>query len=114
MACMLLGDLTFKNPQEVLADSVGVIYVDGKYSITSTRLVTKCKLETDNGTLKKKTRTFILTSKTKIKKINEDFTKTELKGKKKKQMIKKMNKKNPRIQFKEKKGKVSTIWIWSD
>lgn len=111
MTCMLLGTLTFQKPQEALADS-DMIQVNGKYSLTATKLVTKCKLETADSTLKKKTRTYIVTSKTEIQKVNEkDFSKTTLKGKKRKAMIKKLNKKNLTIQFKAKKGKVSLIWI---
>ena len=112
MTCMLFGTLIFQKPQEALADS-DMIQVNGKYSLTETKLVTKCKLETADSTLKKKTRTYIVTSKTKIQKVNEQrgFSKTTLKGKKRKAMIKKLNKKNLTIQFKEKNGKVSLIWI---
>lgn len=108
--CLILGGGVLQKPQKALADS-DAIQVNGKYTITSRKLVTKCKLETADATLKKKIRTYKITSKTKIQIVNDDFTKKTLKGKKRKNMIKRLNKKNLTIQFKVKKGKLKLIWI---
>lgn len=99
------------NPHMAYADASGVYQVNGKYTISATRLVTKCKLETADSTLKKKKRVYKITKKTKFQKLKNDFSKVTLKGKKRAAMIKKLQKKRVAIQFTQKKGKVTAIWI---
>lgn len=108
---LLMGMFVVQSPYEAYADSPGTYQVNGKYTITNTRLVTKCKLYTADSSLKKKTRSYKITNKTKIQTVKEDFTKVTLKGKKRAAMIKKLNKKNQTIQFKQKNGKVTVLWI---
>ena len=108
--CMLAGTAAIQAPRKVYAESADIYQVNGKYTITTKKLVTKCKLETADSTLKKKTRTYKITSKTKIQKLNGDSSKTTMKGSKRKKVIKRLNKKNEPIQFKAKKGKVIFIW----
>lgn len=110
MLSLFVGALTY-NPKMAYADAPGVYQVNGKYTISATRLVTKCKLETADSTLKKKTRTYKITKKTKFQKVKKDFSKVTLKGKKRTAMIKKLQKKRVAIQFTQKKGKVTAIWI---
>lgn len=107
MLGLIAGGIIVPRSNIVYADMPGVYQVNGEYTLTSKSLVTKCELETADDTLEKKTRTFKVTKKTKIKK---DYNKKALKGKKRTAMIKKMNKKQIRIQFTHKKGKVTAIW----
>lgn len=108
---LLTGGLAVSSPYEVHAEDPGIYQVNGKYTITSTRLVTKCKLYSADSSLKKKTRSYKITKSTKIQTVKADYSKVTLKGKKRTAMIKKLNKKNKTIQFKQKKGKVLFIWI---
>lgn len=110
--CMLMGVFTVQYPETVLADSTDIYQVNGKFTISESKLITKCRLETADNSLKKKTRVYKITSKTKIQTVNDsNYSKKTLKGNQRKKMIKKLNKKNQTIQFKEKNGVVTLIWI---
>lgn len=116
IACLLMGSLTVKSPHRAFAEATDIYRVNGKYSISNSQLITKCKLYTADKDFPKKNRVYKITSKTKIQIVTEDvggddFTRQTLKGKKRTRMIKKLNKKNQTIQFKEKNGKVIFIWI---
>ena len=106
-----LSSVMIQEPKKVSADAPDIYQVNGKYSLTTNKLVTKCKLVTADSTLKKKTRTYTITSKTKFYLVNDDYSKKQLKGNKLKKKIKSANKKNVTIQFKEKNGKVIFIWF---
>lgn len=112
ISCLLLGSLSVKPPRKASAEATDIYQVNGKYSITNSQLITKCKLYTADKDFPKKTRVYKITAKTKIQIVDEDdYTKKTLKGKKRAQMIKKLNKKNQVIQFKERNGKLIFIWI---
>ena len=110
--CLLVGGLAFHAPQKAAADELSGIYqVNGKYSISNTTLITKCALYTADEDFPKKTRVYKMTSKTKVYLSYGNGNKKTLTGKKRQQMIKKLNKKNETIQFEEKNGKVLYISV---
>lgn len=110
--CLLAGALAILPEKTAMAEARDIYQVNGKYTISDTKLVTKCRLETADSSLKKKTRVYKITSKTKIQTVNDsNFSKKTLRGSQRKKMIQKLNKKNQTIQFQAKKGVVTLIWI---
>lgn len=110
--CLLAGTFAILPGKTAMADSPDMYQVNGKYTISDTKLVTKCRLETADRSLKNKTRVYKITSKTKIQTVNDsNFSKKTLRGSQRKKMIQKLNKKNQTIQFQEKNGVVTLIWI---
>lgn len=98
--------------KKVSAEATDIYQVNGKYSLSNDKLVTKCRLETADSGLKKKTRVYKITSKTKFYQVrDDDSSKKLLKGSKLKKAIKTANKKNTTIQFKEKNGRVIFVWF---
>lgn len=97
--------------KKVSAEATDIYQVNGKYSLSNDKLITKCRLETAVGGLKKKTRVYSITSKTKFYTVDDNFKKKLLKGSKLKTAIQTANKKNVTIQFKEKNGKVLFVWF---
>jgi hypothetical protein len=95
---------------KALADgNLGVYQVNGAYSISSTQLITKCRLEGPDETLSKKTRVYTITKNTKFYEWKDYDSKKRLTGSKLKKAIKKANRKNVTFQFKAKKNKVTYI-----
>lgn len=92
------------------AEDLDVYQVNGKYTITAKKLVTYCELFTADRDFPAKKRTYQITAKTKIQKVNKDYTKTTVSKAKAKQLIRKWNKKNVTIQFKKKGNKITYIW----
>ena len=110
LLAMTICCVSFQNVREASADGFTEVYqVNGKYSLNTKKLITKCRLETADNSLKKKTRTYKITSKTKFYYYNKKEKKIRLKGKKLKKKIKKINRKNVTFQFTQKKGKVIYI-----
>lgn len=110
LICLLCGGAFLASPIRANAEATDIYQVNGKYKITNKKLVTYCKLETADKSYPKKKRTYKITSKTKFQRINEDFTKTTVKKSKVKKLIKKLNKTQMIIQFKQKDGKVTYLW----
>ena len=110
LMCLLCGGVFLAAPIRANAEATDIYQVNGKYKITSKKLVTYCKLYTADKEFPKKTRTYKITSKTKFQRVNEDFSKTTVKKSKVKKLIKKLNKSQMTIQFKEKNGKVTYLW----
>lgn len=110
MMCLLCGGIIFMSPIRANAEATNIYQVNGKYKITNKKLVTYCKLYTADKSYPKKKRTYKITSKTKFQRVNEDFTKTTVKKSKVKKLIKKLNKIQMTIQFKQKNGKVTYLW----
>lgn len=110
--CLLAGALAILPEKTAMAEARDIYQVNGKYTISDTKLVTKCRLETAYSSLQKKTREYKITSKTKIQTVNDsNSSKKTLRGSQRKKMIQKLNKKNQTIQFQAKKGVVTLIWI---
>lgn len=102
---MLAGGIVIHN--KASADGIpGTWQVNGKYSISTTELVTKCRLEGPDSSLKKKTRVYKITSKTKVRNMNGKV----LKGNQRKKFLRRLNKKNATIQFRAKKGVVQIVY----
>lgn len=109
---LLAGALAILPEKTAMAEARDIYQVNGKYTISDTKLVTKCRLETAYSSLQKKTREYKITSKTKIQTVNDsNSSKKTLRGSQRKKMIQKLNKKNQTIQFQAKKGVVTLIWI---
>lgn len=92
------------------AEDLDVYQVNGKYEINTKRLITYCELVTADRDFPAKKRTYQITAKTKIQKVNKDYTKTTVSKAKAKKLIKKWNKSNVTIQFKKKGNKITYIW----
>lgn len=112
---LIAGGLVVQRSNIVYAAKVpdSTYLVEGKYSISSKKVVIKCEMtnmydNTDSKILEKKKRTFKITSKSKIM---DSASETVYKGKKRSAMIKKMNKKHFRFFIDIKKGKVKSIYV---
>lgn len=110
LVCLVCGSIFFTAPTQANAEDTNVYQVNGKYTITTKKLVTYCELFTADKDFPAKKRTYQITSKTKIQKVNKDFSKTTVSKAKAKQLIKKWNKSNVTIQFKKKGNKITYIW----
>lgn len=110
LVCLLCSSIFFTVPIQANAESADIYQVNGKYEITTKKLVTYCELVTADKGFPAKKRIYKITSKTKIQKVNKNFSKTTVSKAKAKQLIKKWNKSNVKIQFKKKGNKITYIW----
>lgn len=110
LVCLLCSSIFFTVPIQANAESADIYQVNGKYEITTKKLVTYCELVTADKRFPAKKRIYKITSKTKIQKVNKNFSKTTVSKAKAKQLIKKWNKSNVKIQFKKKGNKITYIW----
>ena len=91
------------------AEQTDIWQVNGKYTLTKKKLVTYCALYSADSGMKKKKRTFKITSATKFIHVTPSYNKKKIK----KSQIKKI-KKSSYFQFKFKKGKVTEIHYCED
>ena len=112
LVCFLCSSIFFTAPIQANAEATDIYQVNGKYEITTKKLVTYCELVTADKGFPAKKRIYKITSKTKIQKVNKDknFSKTTVNKAKAKQLIKKWNKSNVKIQFKKNGNKITYIW----
>lgn len=110
LVCLLCSSIFFTVSIQANAESADIYQVNGKYEITTKKLVTYCELVTADKRFPAKKRIYKITSKTKIQKVNKNFSKTTVSKAKAKQLIKKWNKSNVKIQFKKKGNKITYIW----
>lgn len=97
----------------VSADSVGIWQVNGKYALTKKKLVTYCTLNGADSSLKKKKRTFKITSATKFIHVTPNCDHKKIKKSQIGKYIKKI-KKSPYFQFCYKNGKVTELYYCED
>lgn len=97
----------------VSAERSDVWQVNGKYTLTKKKLVTYCELYSADSSMKKKKRTFKITSATKFIHVAPDCNHKKIKKSQISKYIKKI-KKSPYFQFCYKKGKVTELYYCED
>ena len=95
------------------AEQTDIWQVNGKYTLTKKKLVTYCALYSADSGMKKKKRTFKITSATKFIHVTPSYNKKKIKKSQIGKYIKKI-KKSSYFQFKFKKGKVTEIHYCED
>lgn len=94
--------------QKTSAESVNIWQVNGKYTLSKKKLVTYCALYSAASEMKKKKRTFKITSSTKFIHVNKNFKRKKVKKSEIGKYIKKI-KKASYFQFKFKNGVATEI-----
>lgn len=95
------------------AERTDIWQVNGKYTLTKKKLVTYCALESADSGMKKKKRTFKITSSTKFIHVTPSCNHKKIKKSQIGKYIKKI-KKSSYFQFCFKKGKVTELYYCED
>lgn len=113
LAFVMMASVVAVPVQKTSAASGTLWQVDGKYTLSKKKLVTYCALYSAASEMKKKKRTFKITSSTKFIHVNKNFKRKKVKKSEIGKYIKKI-KKAPYFQFKFKKGTATEIYYYEE